>query len=220
MDKKIKFYFSFRSPYSWIAWTLLRNRIDQFELIPYWDPDDITIDELKSRGGDFLYSPMSKYKHRYIMQDVKRIAGDLSLSLKFPVDINPYWELPHLCFFYAKEKKMHVEYIDKVYKKRWEEGQNICTVDTICEVFKDLNFPLEALNNNSLVDKYRDYGVASLYSAYNNSVFGVPFFIQGKNRFWGIDRIKFISFSDTDDDIIDKTMDMGNNFADHSGGCG
>ena len=35
----------------------------------------------------------------------------------------------------------------------------------------------------------RALGAEALYRAYNDGVFGVPFFINRFNKFWGIDRI-------------------------------
>src|SRR5262245_62169356 len=97
--KRPRFYFSFRSPYSWMAARLLEERLDPrpygIEYIPFWEPDEHTLSLLRSRGSDFLYTPMSRQKHLYILQDIKRIATGLGYSMAWPRDRgNLWWDLP------------------------------------------------------------------------------------------------------------------------------
>ena len=39
----------------------------------------------------------------------------------------------------------------------------------------------------------KDYACTMLYQAYNDGVFGVPFFILNKEKFWGTEHIPFIA---------------------------
>src|SRR5207248_235568 len=72
-----RFYFSFRSPYSWLAARVIggpgtdRHGISY---IPFWEPDEITLRDLRALGGEFLYTPMTKAKHLYILEDIRRLA--------------------------------------------------------------------------------------------------------------------------------------------------
>ncbi|MEK8171043.1 hypothetical protein NKH77_20400 [Streptomyces sp. M19] len=44
---------------------------------------------------------MSREKHFYILQDVRRLLRDRGLPVAWPVDRDPVWEVPHLAYFAA-----------------------------------------------------------------------------------------------------------------------
>ena len=91
MKANARVYFSFRSPYSWMAVERLTRAIprihDRAEFSPYWEPDERTLDALQKRGADIRYAAMSKAKHLYILQDTKRLATRLGMRIAWPVDI-------------------------------------------------------------------------------------------------------------------------------------
>jgi len=220
--KKCYYFFSFRSPYSWISWKKLSSLIKyDIKLIPYWDPDERTLCELEKRGGKFLYNQMSEEKHFYILQDIKRIALKNDLILNFPSEKKPYWELPHILFFSAQERQFEKKYIDEIYKMRWENGGAICEKDFISELFSKHGFSIDV---DQELCKYYTKAIDSLYLAFKQGVFGVPFFIYGYNKYWGIDRIiDFVNCINADREDI-ETTELSNIksdfFDDHSGGCG
>ena len=54
---KCQFYFSFRSPYAWIVWKLLRNVFpNDIEIIPSWNPREDTNIYYKIEGESFYMS--------------------------------------------------------------------------------------------------------------------------------------------------------------------
>ncbi len=92
-------YFNLRSPYSWLAVHDLEHRYpDVAQAIqwrPFWEPGLRDQQWLRAAGGSFPYSPMTKDKHLYILQDVKRLATDRGLTVRWPVDVDPRWEVAH-----------------------------------------------------------------------------------------------------------------------------
>ncbi len=85
------FYFSFRSPYSWMAHRLAEQIPDlDIEYRPFFEPDLVTEALLAERGGSVIYTPMSREKHLYMLQDVRRLAGRLGFPLTWPVDREPW----------------------------------------------------------------------------------------------------------------------------------
>src|SRR5262249_51612028 len=129
-NKRPRYYFSFRSPYSWIATRILAERLspnerERIEFIPYWEPAPKTLQALREQGGDFLYRPMSREKHLYILQDVKRLTRSLHLTHVWPIDRNPLWELPVLAYLIAEQCGQAECFRTAVYRARWEEGVDI-----------------------------------------------------------------------------------------------
>jgi len=202
-----RFYFAFRSPYSWIGARLLEARFPdayiQMEYIPFWDPDDHSLALLHNLGGEYLYTPMSKAKHLYILLDIKRLTTRLGYVMKWPIDANPWWDLPNLAYLRAGHLGKGHAFLRAAYRARWERGENIFTEEAICrlaaEVALDADLLLAAVDD----EEVRAEAAAMLYRAYQDDVFGVPYYKVGHQRFWGIDR--FEAFASCFDAILESS---------------
>jgi len=188
-----RFYFSFRSPYSWLASRLLKDRygIDhsRIEYIPSWEPDEITLQLLSDLGGKVIYNSITRQKHFYILQDIKRMAAHFGYCMTWPIDRQPRWELPHLGYLAACQQGKGREFFWSVYRARWEKGQDICSPETIGPLAEDLELDPDAITSAPRNENLRQAGAEALFRCYRDGVFGVPFFIIGYEKFWGIDRV-------------------------------
>ncbi|MCC5603255.1 2-hydroxychromene-2-carboxylate isomerase [Nostoc favosum] len=194
-----RFYFCFRSPYSWVGARLLEECFDSkqygIEYIPFWEPDKQTLILLKAKGGEFLYTPMSRHRHLYILQDIKRLTTKLGYKITWPVDRNPWWDLPHLAYLAARRYGKGSSFFWAVYQARWEKGENICSIDTISRIAQEVGLDPELIAQAPHDPTIRQEGVEALYKAYRDSVFGIPFFINGNEKFWGSDRFEDFAFN-------------------------
>jgi len=190
-----RFYFSYRSPFSWITakWLeehLLPEERAAIEYIPYWEPDDRTQEALRQRGAEFLYQQMSREKHLYILQDVKRLTKELGYTHVWPIDDKPWWELPNLAYFAACRHGRGEAFRKAAYHARWERGENIHTLETVRRLATELGLDADELANAHEDDAIRAQAADSLTRAYNDGAFGVPFFVNGHEKFWGVDRLR------------------------------
>lgn len=189
-----RFYFSFRSPYSWVGARKIeaqfpRHRLS-LEYLPYWEPEPETLAELTARGGEFLYRPMSRARQLYILQDVKRIWSKLGYRAVWPVDDeSPCWERPHMAYLHARRCGRDREFFWAVWRARWEEGRDVTDVATIGAIGAALGLDPAALCDARRDPSIRQEGVDALWHAYRDAVFGVPFFVLGYEKFWGQDRV-------------------------------
>jgi 2-hydroxychromene-2-carboxylate isomerase len=190
--KPARFYFSLRSPYSWLAYRDLHEHypdlVGRLEWIPFWEPDKRTTDLLVEQDVELPYADMSRAKNLYILQDVGRIAKSRGIALSWPVDRDPVWEVPHLGYLVALAEGKGAEYVALVYRARWDQGRNICERATIGEIGAELGLPgriADAADDGGL----RADGVRILRQVSDDGVFGVPFFTHGFTRFWGVDRL-------------------------------
>lgn len=194
--RKLRFYFSFRSPYSWMGYRELEKRMSPtppgIEYIPFWEPDRTSLEMLKAtKNASFPYMPMNREKHRYILQDIKRLSEKLGYPLKWPVDKDPWWELPHLGYIAARQQGKAAAFLAETYRFRWERGEDICAPETICRISGNIGLdPAVAVGapDNPAI---RGEGVEALYKCFRDEVFGVPFFVNNFQKFWGIDRLAF-----------------------------
>lgn len=226
-----RFYFSFRSPFSWLAhWDLTRCHAgvaERLDWIPFWEPDDTSERLLHDAGGSFVYTPMSRAKHLYILQDVRRLSAERDLTVTWPVDRSPCWEVPHLAYFAAEDGGCGRRFVESVYRARWQEGRDICDRATMAEIAGELGLDAGLLAGAADDPGMRARGLDALMAIHDDGVFGVPFFVSGFDKFWGVERLpQFIALLDqrarsraaaaeTVAAAAGPTSDGG-----HAGGCG
>jgi 2-hydroxychromene-2-carboxylate isomerase len=168
---------------------LLGERVAGLELVPFWDPDAETYAALRAGGGDFHYVQMSKAKHLYILHDTKRQAQRLGLRMVWPVDVDPWWEVPHLAWLQAKAVGRAWPFYRAAAAARWERGANICDPEVVRALGAECGVDGELLADAARDPGLRRQAVDCLMAAYRDDVFGVPYFRLGFDRFWGLDRV-------------------------------
>ena len=200
-----RMHFSFRSPYTWMASIKLRRRVpdafSRLELVPYWNPDQRTRDELAARGAEFHYADMSKAKHLYILRDTRGQARKLGLTMRWPIDVDPWWELPHLAWWVCRRQGRGEEFFDAVMAARWERGENICERPVVRRICAGLGIDDEEVVAAPESAEVRRGAVEALVRAYHDDIFGIPYFRTGQHRFWGLDRV---------DDFVDAWLATAN----------
>jgi 2-hydroxychromene-2-carboxylate isomerase len=185
------FHFGLRSPYSWLAERLLQRFVapadwSRIEPVPYWDPRPATLEALRARKADVLYRPMSRTRHLYILGDVKAAAQRLGLAVRWPVDgAQPDWELPHRACLAAGSGAPGHGLRRAFFEARFEQGRDIWCAETVQDVQSAASTLPPDLGDAD------DPAVAALERGYRHGVFGVPFFVVGRERFWGVDRLPF-----------------------------
>jgi len=180
--KKVRFYFAYNSPYSFLANSRLERELAPFgaevEYRPVYSP--------RTGGGPDLSSP----KLKYLFEDVQRFADAYGLSL----NPGPFADTRKAClgFFFANERGRGKAYHDGVYGARWLDGKDIGDEGTLAEVAERGSLPraefLAALTDS----RYAAALDASNQGAQADEVFGFPFFLYGGQRFWGNDRIEWL----------------------------
>ncbi|MFZ5889621.1 MAG: 2-hydroxychromene-2-carboxylate isomerase [Myxococcota bacterium] len=224
-------YFSFRSPYSWLAFHDLMTHHPELAVRldwrPFWEPDAHSERLLRDAGGEFIYTAMSREKHLYLLRDVRRLAAQRGLEVKWPIDREPWWEASHLAYFVAAAAGLALPFIAAVYRARWQQGRDISTRATIAEIANELGLP-STLANAADDEKCRQLAAQTLLAIYNDGVFGVPFFIHGSEKFWGVDRLNLFvealthepSQTVTLSEIVAPFAHIPSSDVGHAGGCG
>ncbi|PCJ44142.1 MAG: hypothetical protein COA99_07340 [Moraxellaceae bacterium] len=177
----LDFYFSFRSPYSYIAAERIFKLADLYKFPVNIKP----IMPMITRG---LSVP--KTKRMYIVHDTKREANRYGIS--FGKMIDPAGEGVERCFAlypYAKAKGKERAYITSISTGIWSEGANVCK-DSVLENLVaraglDWNDAKAWINN-------KDWGrlaEKNLNDLEALGLWGVPSFQYGDTVVWGQDRL-------------------------------
>ncbi|MFJ8860122.1 2-hydroxychromene-2-carboxylate isomerase [Streptomyces sp. NPDC102451] len=231
MAKKPVFYFSLRSPYSWFAYRELLDRYPDVAATvtwrPFFEPDPRSEEALREARGSFPYVAMSRAKHLYILRDVGRLAKERGLSLTWPVDHDPVWEVPHLAYLVALREGRGPEFVAAAYRTRWEEGGDICDRSVIARIAGELGLDPVGTAGASDDPALREEGTRLLLDVCRDGVFGVPFFVNGSSRYWGVDRLeRFVAEVRAGREpepvppaAVPGPAGAGSDFG-HAGGCG
>jgi 2-hydroxychromene-2-carboxylate isomerase len=186
-------YFSFRSPYSWLAVERLRKTMpdmhERIHFIPAWNPDPEFVAQLSRCNRGFRYVEMSAAKHRYIVADVRRLARRDGLKLIWPVDRAPWWELPNLVWLAARRAGADRQLYAGIVTARWERGEDICDPQVLRQLATEAGLNADTVATAPRDPDIQADGLQCLISAWDNDIFGYPYFRLGRHRFWGIDRL-------------------------------
>jgi 2-hydroxychromene-2-carboxylate isomerase len=190
--KHPRWYFSLRSPYSWFAYRDLTEKypdvLDRIEWIPYWEPDEEFTRLLAESGVTLPVMPMHRSKNFYILRDARRWAHARGWQVTWPVDRAPHWEVSHLAYLAAEEQGLGPQFVDLAYRARWKQGLDLAERQTIAGIAAELG--LDASLADAIDDaSIRKRGVECLIAAYHDDAFGVPFFLHGREAFWGAERV-------------------------------
>jgi 2-hydroxychromene-2-carboxylate isomerase len=193
VKRRPRLFFSFRSPFSWLLVERLQRELPDahgaIKFVPFWEPDERTAAALAERGAEIHYQQMSRAKHLYILQDTKRIATRLGLQMAWPVDVAPWWEPSHLGWLKARRLGLAEPFYRAVTEARWRRGEDISDPGVVRRLAASIGADGDTIASAADDPEIRAEGVDSLVAAYEDDVFGVPYFRLGWQRFWGFDRL-------------------------------
>lgn len=193
-NKNPRWYFSLRSPYSWFAYRDLTEKYpdvaDAIEWIPFFEPDQRSLDMLAEVDTELAVVAMARAKNFYILQDTKRMAAARGWKMTWPIDREPVWEICHFGWFVAEDAGKGREYCHRVYQARWEQSLDVSDRGVIREIAADLGIDPDATANASDDPAMRERGRETLVRCAKDGMFGVPFFINGRNKYFGVDRLR------------------------------
>jgi 2-hydroxychromene-2-carboxylate isomerase len=185
MADKVQFYFSFRSPYSWLALyriSLIRNELPvEIQLTPVFPPRD---------KENFMLSDQNKVK--YIVKDVNRIATAYGLDMKWPEPFDTDWLAVHIAYIYAAEQGKGIPFCLAVYHARFIEGKDVGDETIMREASLACGLDADTLIDVQSKREYKIKLLKGMASAGDEGVFGVPYFLYGDSAYWGNDRLEWL----------------------------
>lgn len=186
-DSSIRFYFSFRSPYAWLATERLESELGGL---------DIPIERIPifPRPELFPNDPSAMPdKVAYLVQDVLRLVREQGLTVRFPPRGDPDWSLSHAACLGMQRQGGGHRFTLELFRKRWIEGLDLGADDVIADAAKKANVDPEAALGAAHSDELRaEVSDAWRLGMERDHIFGVPSFVFADKLYWGQDRMHFL----------------------------
>jgi len=186
MSEPLTVYFSFRSPYSWLALYRLERlgpRLGaELRLLP-----------VHPRAGSGFNDPAANHARlRYLIEDVGRMAQAYGLALRLPRSVDVRWVLPHAAFTFAQEQDRGLAFAVAASTARFGRGRDLGDLAVLEEVAA-----IVGLDPAGVVEAAQDPArhaqvEAGITAGMQAGVFGVPFFVYEGHHFWGNDRLEWV----------------------------
>ena len=184
----IRFYFSFRSPYAWLAAERIEDELGglgvSIERIPVYPTPELFPNDPSALPA----------KQAYLLQDVPRLAREQGLSLRFPSSVEADWGLPHAAFLAVRQEKEAQRFMLEVFRKRFSEGQDVGDEEVIADAAKRAGLDAEAVLSAARSESLRaEAADAWRLGMERDGIFGVPSFVYAGRLYWGQDRMRFLA---------------------------
>jgi len=184
MAKSLHIYFSFRSPYAWLACFRFSHIVNElgvnWKLIPVSPPKKIALQTMP---------PATKLA--YVRQDVERMAAAWGLQYTRPRLLDCDWFIPHAAFLHADKLGKGLEFVNALYQRRFCEGNDISQHSELAAAAQACALDADAIIAASGDRNNRRQLLRILASLDEQGIFGVPVFVYDECLFWGNDRLEW-----------------------------
>lgn len=183
----IRFYFSFRSPYAWIAAERLESELGDLgvpiETIPIFPTPELFPNDPSAMPN----------KIAYLVQDVPRLAREYGLTVRFPPPGDPDWALSHAAFLGAQSLGAGERFMVEVFRKRFCEGLDLGDEHVVADAARKAGLDPESVLAAGHSEKLRGQVSDGWRRAVErDKIFGVPSFVYADRLYWGQDRMYFL----------------------------
>lgn len=195
----IRFYFSFRSPYAWLAAERLEAELGDLgvsiERIPTYPTPELS-------PNFFATTPA---RVAYMVQDIARLVRERGLTVRFPSAVDPDWSLSHAAFLGAQQQGAGHQFMLEAFRKRFCEGLDLgddaVIADAADRAGLDRRTVLAAAHSDALRAEAAD---GFRLGMERDGIFGVPSFVYAGKLYWGQDRMHFVRAA-----VVRKSNDRG-----------
>jgi len=183
----VRFYFSFRSPFAWMAFHLAPRALDglpvQVERVPVFPPPNFANDPAAVPA-----------KLEYITQhDLPRLAEAYGFDVKPLREMDVDWMPPHAMWLYGEDEGKGDALGQELFAARFSRGESLGDPAVLSASAERVGLDAGAALEASASPTYQERVVAGMRRGLGEGVFGVPFFVYKEQRFWGQDRLTWLA---------------------------
>ena len=184
--KTVRFYFSFRSPFAWLAFLQAPRALESLpvdlERIPLFPPPDYPNDPAAVPA-----------KLEYIAQhDLPRLARAYGLEVAPLASMDIDWMRPHAMWIYADQHEAGDAFGQELFSARFSRSQDLADERVLAAAARAAGLDPEKALAAGQDPTYHAHVGKGIAKALEDGVFGVPFFTYQGERFWGHDRLGWL----------------------------
>ncbi len=182
----VRFYFSFRSPYAWLAFHKTEPALSELpvelDYIPVFPPPDFPNDPT---------AVPAKFEYM-IRHDIPRLAAAYDLPLRQPVELDVDWIRPHAMWAYAADQDKGLAFGKQVFAARFSRGQSLADDAVYAAIAREVDLDPEQTLRAADDEAYQSRVMQGMAQSAKEGVFGVPFYVYRGELFWGHDRLAWL----------------------------
>lgn len=191
MTVKLEVFYSFQSPYSYLALESIYDLSSKYDVEVLWQPFSA-----KASGHTVTPAPIIPDKLSYLFEDTARCAKELGMPLKFPEG----W--PETEFdpgritrgaIVAGDLDVLMEYNIKVFQKAWGLGENPNDENFMNELCDELDIDLGDFLSKVSSSDTRERVKGIYKRGQKLGVFDTPTIVLDKERLVGMDKIPYLA---------------------------
>lgn len=184
-DEVVRCYFSFRSPYAWLALHRLPVALQglpvRVESIPVFPPKDFP--------NDPAAVPV---KLSYVRADIERTARAYGLTVRWPQQVDTDWPRPHAAFLYAEAAGHGRRFAAEVFAARFSRGLDVGTDEALAAAATASGIDAPGVLRAASDPEWQQRVLSGMLQGLAEGLFGVPIFVYRGERFWGNDRLDWL----------------------------
>lgn len=190
MTVKLEFFYSFQSPYSYLALEGLYDIESNYDVEVLWQPFSA-----KASGHQIPSAPIIPDKLSYLFEDTARFAKEHGTPLKFPeqwpeVEFDPGRATRGAVV--AGDLEVLMAYNVKVFHRAWGLGENPNDEHFLNELCDELDIDLGDFLSKISSSDTRERVKGIYKRGQKMGVFDTPTIIWDKERFVGLDKINYV----------------------------
>ena len=189
MPRTIKYFFAFPSPFAALADTRIDDLVAKagavLEPIPVVPP--------QQPGPTGLAAQLAEFKLSYLLEDAGRWARKLGVPWNPPAQRTVDGTDAAAGYYFASARAKERGYRNAVFSARWSEGRDIDDHAVLADCAVKAGLARDAFIDALRTKQYHDEVPKALMLCMEERIFGVPIFVVDGKRFWGNDRLEFLT---------------------------
>ena len=186
--KKIEFWYSIGSTYTYLSTQRLNDLANQKNIEFEWCPFSVRSRMIEMENVPFM-AEKKRDKIDYMWRDVQRRANFYGFDAKVPA---PYplkeFDLANKVAILGKDQGWIKEYTILTYKKWFLEHLEPGSEPNLSSTLKEIGLDPDKIINLAQADEIEQKYLKNTEMAKNKGIFGSPSFIVENEVFWGDDR--------------------------------
>ena len=189
MDQIVEIFYSFQSPYCYLALDRLSQISEKFDVRVLWQPFSA------KAAGQGAPTSQGEEQSSYVREDVVRLAKKMELPLVLRSDWPQNEFDPERSIrgaLVASDLGILYEYNIKMFHRWWGEGQDPNEQSFLVELCDDLDIDPNEFSGRMNSSDVRERVRGTYKRGKKMAVFDVPMVVIGEERFLGLERIAAI----------------------------